>query len=191
VTINIRKFIRSRDNQHPGIPTDHVTMSTPPSSPRDSRQKLPTDHLPHTSMTLPNGEHVNNCTSPPSDLPYLGHTDVKPATSARGINTNENAVFDHVTPTSSHPAPPDGGWGWMITLSSFMIMLVVDGVFYSYGVFFPHFRAYFDESTKTTSLIGSVQTGAYFIIGKHIFACQVFMDRTLSINPSLHGRAKL
>jgi MFS family permease len=35
------------------------------------------------------------------------------------------------------PGPPDGGWGWVIVLASFMINLIMDGVTSSFSVLLP------------------------------------------------------
>lgn len=32
------------------------------------------------------------------------------------------------------PAPPDGGWGWVILIASFLTNVVVDGVSLSFGI---------------------------------------------------------
>ena len=42
--------------------------------------------------------------------------------------------------------PPDGGWGWMVVFSSFMIHIIADGIVYSFGIFFVEFVDYFDAS---------------------------------------------
>ena len=42
--------------------------------------------------------------------------------------------------------PPDGGWGWMVVFSSFLIHIIADGIVYSFGIFFVEFIDYFDAS---------------------------------------------
>ncbi|KAK3107138.1 hypothetical protein FSP39_007973 [Pinctada imbricata] len=63
------------------------------------------------------------------------------------------------------PVPPDGGWGWVVTFSSFMISFLVDGVCFTFGIFFPEFLRYFGGSKGKTALLGSVLNGAYLTIG--------------------------
>ena len=41
--------------------------------------------------------------------------------------------------------PPDGGWGWMVVFSSFLIHIIADGIVYSFGIFFVEFVDYFDS----------------------------------------------
>ena len=64
------------------------------------------------------------------------------------------------------PVPPDGGWGWVITLSSFVIGMIVDGIAFTFGIFFSEFQNYFGANKSTTSSINSVLTGTYLSIGK-------------------------
>ena len=41
------------------------------------------------------------------------------------IESDSNVVFDE--DIEDVPLPPDGGWGWVIVLSSFMCNLILDG----------------------------------------------------------------
>ncbi|XP_071095527.1 monocarboxylate transporter 12-like [Haliotis cracherodii] len=69
------------------------------------------------------------------------------------------------SPGTPAPRPPDGGWGWVVTFSSFMISVLVDGVCFSQGIFFNRFMEHFGANKATTSWIGSVLNGSYLIIG--------------------------
>ena len=40
--------------------------------------------------------------------------------------------------------PPDGGFGWIVTISSFFIHVLVVGCSFSFGVFFPVYIEEFD-----------------------------------------------
>ena len=66
----------------------------------------------------------------------------------------------------SPPIPPDGGWGWVIMLASFMCNVIVDGVCFSFGIFYLEFLAYYGESKSKTSWVGSVLNGMYLSMGK-------------------------
>ncbi|XP_066279002.1 monocarboxylate transporter 13-like [Branchiostoma lanceolatum] len=55
--------------------------------------------------------------------------------------------------------PPDGGWGWMVVLSTFLIHVVDVGSYRSMGVFYAEFREVFQESAGNTSFISSVFVG--------------------------------
>ncbi len=64
------------------------------------------------------------------------------------------------------PVPPDGGYGWVILASSFMVNFLVDGVCFSFGIFFVDFLDYFGATRAKTSWIGSVLNGMYLFMGK-------------------------
>ncbi|XP_059175113.1 monocarboxylate transporter 12-B-like [Physella acuta] len=61
--------------------------------------------------------------------------------------------------------PPDGGWGWMVVFSSFLIHVVADGVVYSFGVFLMEFVDYFQAGRGAASWIGSLQPAVTFTVG--------------------------
>lgn len=65
---------------------------------------------------------------------------------------------------------PDGGFGWVIAFSSFLINLVVDGTAYSFGIFFDAFVNQFKESRAITALAGSLMVGCYLSAGKSTFS---------------------
>lgn len=52
--------------------------------------------------------------------------------------------------------PPDGGWGWLIVLSAFVINVITDGCSYSFGVLFVFLLEYFNETRSSTAWIGSI-----------------------------------
>jgi len=61
---------------------------------------------------------------------------------------------------------PDGGfWGWMAVLACFMGNVIGDGVMYSFGVFLPKFKEYFQCGSGEVSTINSIQMGVTFASG--------------------------
>ena len=64
------------------------------------------------------------------------------------------------------PTTPDGGWGWVVCFASFMIMVIMDGILFSFGVIFLELVEHFRESKGKTALVGSVCMGVHLIIGK-------------------------
>lgn len=60
--------------------------------------------------------------------------------------------------TGKDPKPkiPDGGWGWMIVLSSLVISLIQDGISFSFGTLYTEFVEEFQASKSSTSWIGSL-----------------------------------
>lgn len=69
------------------------------------------------------------------------------------------------------PTPPDGGWGWVIVISSLFCNIVVDGIGYSFGIFLPEFVNFFGETRSKVSLIGSLLCGTYLCAGKIPIPC--------------------
>ena len=62
---------------------------------------------------------------------------------------------------------PDGGfWGWMAVIACFMGNVIGDGVMYSFGVFLPKFKEYFNVGSGEVSAINSIQMGVTFASGK-------------------------
>lgn len=51
---------------------------------------------------------------------------------------------------------PDGGWGWIVLVGSFVSFFIADGWSYSFGVLFPSIVDYFTESRGTTALVGTL-----------------------------------
>lgn len=51
---------------------------------------------------------------------------------------------------------PDGGYGWVIVLASFMVNLIADGVTFSFGIIYVEFVNYFGEGKSKTAWIGSL-----------------------------------
>lgn len=67
---------------------------------------------------------------------------------------------------SNENLAPDGGWGWLVCLGSFVINFILDGTMFSFGVMLMSLLEYFDESKAKTSWIGSVLLGLSMILGK-------------------------
>ncbi|PNF33024.1 hypothetical protein B7P43_G16380 [Cryptotermes secundus] len=51
---------------------------------------------------------------------------------------------------------PDGGWGWVVVLASFIISMIADGISFSFGLLYIKFLEHFGESKSKTSWIGSL-----------------------------------
>ncbi|XP_069127222.1 monocarboxylate transporter 13-like [Argopecten irradians] len=81
----------------------------------------------------------------------------------RKLSSGEK-TYTHVHSAHSTHAP-DGGWGWMVTFSSFVISLFVDGLSFTFGIFFPEFLTYFGESKGKTQLLHSLLWGTFFSLG--------------------------
>ncbi|CAH2980077.1 unnamed protein product [Chilo suppressalis] len=51
---------------------------------------------------------------------------------------------------------PDGGWGWVVVMSSFIISMIADGISFSFGLLYIEFLEEFQASKSTTAWIGSL-----------------------------------
>lgn len=62
--------------------------------------------------------------------------------------SEEEEEFRRVLDSIPPPTPPDGGWGWLVVFSSFMINAIVDGFCHSYGIIMPELIIYFNSSER-------------------------------------------
>jgi hypothetical protein len=69
--------------------------------------------------------------------------------------------------TSCYDNAPDGGWGWVVTFAAFMVGVILDGISFSFGLFFKELLLHFNESKSLTSWIISVLNGTYLGIGMY------------------------
>ena len=60
---------------------------------------------------------------------------------------------------------PDGGYGWVIVLASFLCNVIVDGIAYTFGLFFEEFVRHFDTTKGKVALCGSLLNGCYLGVG--------------------------
>uniref|UniRef100_A0A8D0KY99 Uncharacterized protein n=1 Tax=Strix occidentalis caurina TaxID=311401 RepID=A0A8D0KY99_STROC len=54
--------------------------------------------------------------------------------------------------------PPDGGYGWVVVVSAFMVMGLTAALLKTFGLFFVEIQQHFDELASTTSWMTSVTT---------------------------------
>ncbi|XP_076277714.1 monocarboxylate transporter 12-like isoform X2 [Lasioglossum baleicum] len=85
-------------------------------------------------------------------------------------STSENVAcerMDHTTKstTAQHPLPPDGGWGYIVILASFLIHVITDGITYSFGVFYLEFLYYFEGGKGATAWVASILVGVTLCSG--------------------------
>lgn len=62
--------------------------------------------------------------------------------------SEEEEEFRRALDSVPPPTPPDGGWGWLVVFSSFMINAIVDGFCHSYGILMPELIRYFNSSAR-------------------------------------------
>ncbi|CDW59824.1 monocarboxylate transporter 3 [Trichuris trichiura] len=68
-------------------------------------------------------------------------------------------VVDLISPA------PDGGWGWVVVLSCFLISVIIDGAVFSYGILLPALCEYFNSSVVESAWVGSLFSGVYLLVG--------------------------
>ncbi|EFA08184.1 monocarboxylate transporter 12 [Tribolium castaneum] len=102
---------------------------------------------PHSDSKV-NGEHLPLMED---DKPALRVQFDKPQTSATSLSSSSSSSLD-----LSEAAPPDGGWGWVVVVASFVVNLIADGITFSFGVIFVEFLKYFGQNRGTTAWIGSL-----------------------------------
>lgn len=54
------------------------------------------------------------------------------------------------------PKVPDGGWGWVVVMSSLVISMIADGISFSFGLLYIEFLNHFGASKSKTAWIGSL-----------------------------------
>lgn len=77
------------------------------------------------------------------------------------------------------PAPPDGGYGWVIVFASFMLNMFVDGVGYSFGFFLKELTQEYDTTASKAALVGALLPGTTMLVGPLVsvivnkFGCRI------------------
>ncbi|NXP26553.1 MOT2 protein, partial [Scytalopus superciliaris] len=82
--------------------------------------------------------------------------------------------------------PPDGGYGWVVVVSAFMVMGLTVAVLKTFGLFFVEIQQHFDGLASTTSWITSV-TIATFHLGAPVASslCVRYTHRTVVMTGGL------
>ncbi|KAI1239978.1 Monocarboxylate transporter 2, partial [Lamprotornis superbus] len=82
--------------------------------------------------------------------------------------------------------PPDGGYGWVVVVSAFMVMGFTVAVLKTFGLFFVEIQQHFDELASSTSWITSV-TIVVFHLGAPVASslCVQYTHRTVVITGGL------
>ena len=85
-------------------------------------------------------------------------------------STSLNSIFSFYSQEGEPPAPPlppDGGWGWVVVFASLVCNIIVDGICFSFGMFFIELIDYYGESKGKTAFVGSLIPGMYLGMGKY------------------------
>lgn len=73
-------------------------------------------------------------------------------------DTDADSIISSVHPQINKKKPniPDGGYGWMVVLSSLLISLIQDGISFSFGLIYSELLVDFKESKSKTAWVGSL-----------------------------------
>lgn len=83
------------------------------------------------------------------------------------VDEEDENEDDELEPTFLIQDPaPDGGYGWVIVLSSFMCNLIVDGIAYTFGLLVDILVNEFNSNAGTVTLCASLLSGFYLSVGK-------------------------
>uniref|UniRef100_A0A2A4JUI4 Major facilitator superfamily (MFS) profile domain-containing protein n=1 Tax=Heliothis virescens TaxID=7102 RepID=A0A2A4JUI4_HELVI len=72
-----------------------------------------------------------------------------------GLDDNDS-ICSEDSDNAALPPIPDGGWGWVVVASAFLVSACADGLAFSFGLLHEEFTAYFETTQSKTSLIGSL-----------------------------------
>ena len=104
--------------------------------------------------------HSSNNQQKTQDIPRQPHNDC-----STEMSIDETTGSQHKSADVS--VELDGGYAWVILVAAFFIQSIVDGICYSFGIFFLEFQDYFGEDKDTTSWAGSVLNGTYMLVGEY------------------------
>lgn len=83
-------------------------------------------------------------------------------TDNRTNRTNDENIEMEITSEKKEETPsgaPDGGWGWVVVISTLIASCLHDGVTYSYGVLTTEFIDHYDVSRTAVGFMGSILVG--------------------------------
>lgn len=72
----------------------------------------------------------------------------------------------------------DGGWGWFVVLGLFFLYVIINGIFYFFGVFYMEFLIYFKGGKGEIVWVGFFVLGVILLVGKlyFIFICIINLN---------------
>eukprot|EP00095_Tigriopus_kingsejongensis_P011825 snap_masked-scaffold1818_size27096-processed-gene-0.5 protein:Tk11825 transcript:snap_masked-scaffold1818_size27096-processed-gene-0.5-mRNA-1 annotation:"PREDICTED: uncharacterized protein LOC100881530" len=116
---------------------------------------------PRSPRSLSNSSSEPNS---PKKLPALSPK--KANLNRRGRTMSESSYFSADTPSISRSSSlssasftfvaPDGGWGWVIVMASFLVNMIADGITFSFGVIFVELQEEFQETKALTAGVVSL-----------------------------------
>jgi len=81
-------------------------------------------------------------------------------------DTVKSVTSDEKVPdTIPLKSPPDGGYGWVVLVASFMISFILDAIMYSFGIILAAIKEHYDVSNWTANMLTSLYTGFFLLCG--------------------------
>ena len=74
---------------------------------------------------------------------------------AENLLAGESSTKRIVAKSDGTPAPPDGGWGWVVVFASFLCNVVLDGIGYSFGILLNPLMDHYNVGKGLMSLVSS------------------------------------
>lgn len=106
-----------------------------------------------------NDINYNKCDKPKEEEKFLKE-EVKiitnPVNDFKHVDSKKNDSEVENDDHDDKVAIPDGGWGWVVVLSSFIISMIADGISFSFGLLYIEFLEEFQASKASTAWIGSL-----------------------------------
>lgn len=112
-----------------------------------TRERLPTIQFKKNATNL-NDEFTALLNNPKAN-------DIKITENPADLNI-DTKKYDDEKSEENKVKIPDGGWGWVVVLSSFIISMIADGISFSFGLLYIEFLEEFQASKSTTAWIGSL-----------------------------------
>ncbi|XP_067631591.1 uncharacterized protein chk [Eurosta solidaginis] len=104
-----------------------------------------------------------NTSAPTTTLAMLEYNEVKKRT--RLISNDSGDSIDSGSTDKKKPEIPDGGYGWVVVLSSLVVSLIADGLSFSFGLINSELLHYFGESPSKTAWISSLFFSVPLLMG--------------------------
>lgn len=78
---------------------------------------------------------------------------------------DDDSIWSDESEDDVLPPIPDGGWGWVVVISAFLISACADGLAFSFGLLHKEFTQYFETNQSKTALIGSLFVATPLLAG--------------------------
>ena len=88
-------------------------------------------------------------------------------------STPELEACPSTAPNEKSFQAPDGGFGWVVVVSSFFLHAITSGTAFSFGTLYVELLYIFQGSHSLTALVGSLQNGFMLIPGNIIYSVSV------------------